>query len=178
MQGAPDSHTPILVLVAAASENHVIGLAGGMPWSLPRDLAHFKSTTIGHAVIMGRRTFDEIQRPLPGRLNIVVTRQPEWSRPGVETAENLDAAIQIAEHAAPGDTHMIIGGGQIYRLALPRAQRIELTRIHAHIEGDTSFPELGDEWTLQRRVDHPADERNAHAISFLSYRRSPVSNPD
>lgn len=142
-----------------------------MPWSLPRDLAHFKRITMGHAIIMGRRTFDEIRKPLPGRLNIIITRDPVWSAPGVERAENLDDAIAIAERASPGDTHMIVGGGQIYRLALPRAQRIELTRIHAEIEGDTTFPELGEAWELVSSERHEADEANPHAMSFQSYRR-------
>lgn len=163
---------PTLVLVAAVSENGVIGADGGLPWSLPRDLAHFKAVTMGHAVIMGRRTFDEIKKPLPGRLNIVITRRPDWSHPGVEPARSLAEAIEIAERAAPGDTHMIIGGGQIYRLALPLAQRVELTRIHAHIPGDTTFPDLDDAWTLTHHERHEPDATNAYPMSFLSYARS------
>lgn len=173
MQDSPDPHPhrPTLVLVAAASENNVIGVGGGLPWSLPRDLAHFKRVTLGHAVIMGRKTFDEIRKPLPGRLNIVVTRQTGWSAPGVETALDLGAAIAIAERASPGDTHMVIGGGQIYRLAVPMADRIELTRVHARVEGDTTFPDLDETWELTAQIDHAPDESNPLGMSFLSYQR-------
>ncbi len=165
----PKPPRPILVLVAAASENNVIGLDGSLPWSLPRDLAHFKRITLGHSVIMGRKTFDEIGKPLPGRLNIVITRQPDWASPGVETAQTLEGAIELAELASPGDTHMVIGGGQIYRLALPLAHRIELTRVHTRAQGDTTFPDLDERWRLIDRIDHEPDESNAHALSFLSY---------
>lgn len=168
----PGPDRPTLVLVAAATENNVIGLDGDLPWSLPRDLAHFRRVTWGHAIIMGRRTFDQVGKALPGRLNIVVTRQTDWSRPETRVAHTLDEAIRIAEDANPGDTHMVIGGGEIYRLALPLAQAIELTRIHTRLEGDTTFPELDDRWVLERREDHEADEANPHAMSFLRYRRS------
>ena len=168
---APQSH-PILVLVAAASENNVIGLDGDLPWTLPRDLAHFKRVTWGHAIIMGRRTFDQVGKALPGRLNIVITRQRDWSRPDTRVAHALEDAVRIAEEANPGDTHMIIGGGEIYRLALPLAHAVELTRVHARVEGDTTFPELGEDWVLERREDHGPDEANPLAMSFLRFVRA------
>lgn len=169
------SPTPGVVLVAAAAENNVIGRDGGLPWHLPDDLAHFKRITLGHAVIMGRATFEESGRPLPGRTNIVLTTRRDWRPEGVQIARSLDEAFAIADRTHPGRDRMVIGGGHVYRLALPRATRIELTRIHAVIEGDTTFPELDGSWLEVARTDHPADARHAHAFSFLTYARRPRS---
>ncbi len=165
--------TPGVVLVAAAAENNVIGRDGGLPWRLPDDLAHFKRLTMGHAIIMGRATYDETGRPLPGRTNIVLTSREGWRPEGVEIARSLDDAFAIADAAHPGMDRMVIGGGQIYRLALPRATRIELTRVHAEIDGDTTFPELDDGWVQTARSHHPADDRHAHAFTFLTLVRRP-----
>ncbi len=126
-----------IVLVAAVAENGVIGQGGVMPWHLPADLAHFKRVTWGHPILMGRRTFEAIGRALPGRRNIVLTRDPDFSAPGIETASSLEQALERIGEAAQV---MVIGGAELYRIALPLAQRIYLTRIHASPEGDTFFP--------------------------------------
>ena len=148
MSDAPQS----VVLVAAVAENGVIGAGGELPWHLPDDLAHFKQVTTGNVVVMGRKTFESIGRPLPRRTNIVVTRQPDWSADGVVTASSLTEALDLAEEY-DGDA-MVIGGGQIYALAMPLADRQVLTEVHATPEGDAYYPAFDrDEWTETRRVE-------------------------
>ncbi len=140
-----------VVLVAAVAENGVIGAAGGIPWHLPEDFAHFKAVTVGHTLVMGRATYDSIGRPLPGRSTIVVTRDPAWSAAaGVLVAHSFeDALAQAAD--LPGDV-MVAGGAQVYALALPRATHQVLTEVHARPEGDTFYPEWNrDEWVETRR---------------------------
>lgn len=154
------------------SLNRVIGKDGGLPWSLPDDMAHFKRTTTGHPVIMGRRTFETDSGVLPKRLNIVVTRDESWSAEGVLTANSVDAARDLAQQHEPEKDAFVIGGGVIYELALPLADRIELTVIHALIDGDTRFPDYPrSDWRLDRAEHHPADDRHAHAMTFLSLSR-------
>lgn len=126
-------------LIAAVARNGVIGRDGGMPWHLPDELAHFKATTMGHTLVMGRRTFESIGRPLPGRRTVVVTRDPEWHSPGVETAHSFPEALSLA---GPGDEVFVAGGAQVYAEALPYAQRLVLTEVDAEPEGDTWFPEV------------------------------------
>jgi len=157
-----------LTLVAAMARNRVIGHEGGMPWHLPADLKHFKAVTLGHPVVMGRRTFESIGRALPGRTNVVISRgQPELPE-GVVLAHSLDEALA---HLT-GQRVMVIGGGAIYREAIDRADRMELTLIDATVNGDTTFPEwsTGD-WQLEGMKARPADEKNRHALLFVSYRR-------
>ena len=158
-----------IVLVVAVARGGVIGADGALPWHLPADLAHFKRLTLGHAVIMGRATFESIGRPLPQRLNIVLTRQADYSPPGVEVVASLAAAY--ARAAVHGGPVMVIGGAEVFAQVLPDAQRIELTEVHADLPGDTHFPPLGADWHEVVREDHPADARNAHAYSFVTYRR-------
>lgn len=150
-----------VTLVAAMGRNRVIGADGGMPWHLPDDLKHFKAVTLGTTMIMGRRTFDSIGRPLPGRRTIVVTRDAGWQRDGVDTAHSLGAALAYA-----GDVRVsICGGGQIYAQALSLADRMELTFIDVEPEGDTLFPEWGDaEWREVAR-----DERDG--FDFVTFER-------
>lgn len=158
-----------LVIISAISLNRVIGRGGGLPWRLPDDTAHFKRTTMGAAVIMGRRTFESDSGVLPGRLNIVVTRDRGWGADGVETAPSVEAAGELARAQRPGTDAFVIGGGEIYALALPIAERLELTVVHAVVEGDTRFPAYGrGAFELTRAVFHPADERHAFAMTFLS----------
>lgn len=160
-----------VALIAALTENGCIGRDGGMPWHLPDDLRHFKALTLGHPVIMGRRTFDEVGRPLPGRRNVVVTRQPDWAADGVETADSLEAAVNLV---AGVDELWIIGGAQIYALALEAGivDRLELTRIHAEIDGDTFFPPYDPAaWECTAVERREADDAHAHAFSFETYRR-------
>lgn len=162
-----------VVLVVAVADNGVIGHNGKMPWHLPADLRHFKQVTMGRPVIMGRKTFVSIGRPLPGRHNIVLTRSSGWAAEGATVVPDMPAAILAAEQGPQGDAGeiMVIGGAQIYALARPLATRIELTQIHIRPEGDTFF-ETPDpaEWRETAWEDHPADG-TAPAHSFLSYVR-------
>ncbi len=155
----------MLSLVVAAGENNEIGKSGRMPWHLPADLKHFKALTLGKPVIMGRKTFEAIGKPLPGRRNIVVSRRPGYNAPGCKVTPSFtDALVQAAGVAEI----MVIGGGEIYREALPRAQRIYLTRVHAHFDADTFFPAIEPmSWREVSREDHPADVQNTHAYSFV-----------
>ncbi|MFQ3595623.1 MAG: dihydrofolate reductase [Sphingomonadaceae bacterium] len=142
---------PEIVLVVAAAENGVIGRNGAMPWHLPEDLRRFKRMTVGHAVLMGRKTFEAIGRPLPGRHNIVLTRDSSWKAEGVTAAANLAEAIAAAglDPRTRADPFFVIGGGAIYALCQPIATRVELTRVHQTPAGDTHFPPLdAREWSL------------------------------
>ena len=139
-----------VVLVAAVADNGVIGVGGELPWHLPEDMAHFKQVTTGHVVIMGRKTFESIGRPLPRRTNIVVSRQPGWSADGVLAAASLTEALELAEQH-DGDA-MVIGGAQIYALALPLADEQVLTEVHQEPEGDVLYPAFDRaEWEETRR---------------------------
>ncbi len=137
-----------VALIYARAANGVIGQGGTMPWHLPEDLAHFKALTHGCPVVMGRKTWDSLParfRPLPGRANIVVTRQPDWQAEGAQRAASLDAALALAAHAS-APTVWVIGGAEIFAQALHRADRIEVTEIDRPFEGDTFAPVLGSEW--------------------------------
>jgi dihydrofolate reductase len=134
-------------MVVAVSENGVIGDAGGIPWHIPEDLKHFKRLTMGHAMVMGRKTYESIGRPLPGRRTIVVTRNRGFSASGCDVAGDLESAIRLAREGGD-DEPRIVGGGAIYREALPLATRIYLSRVHTDIPGDTTFPELSAEWRV------------------------------
>ena len=163
---------PRISLLVAATENGVIGRDKGMPWHLPDDLKHFKALTLAKPVLMGRKTFDGIGRPLPGRTNLVLTRTPGWSAPGVTVVADLDAAIRAAGSAPE---LVVAGGAQVYALALPRATRIHLTRIHAVIASDTWLPEIADsEWRETARELHPVDARHPYAMSFVTLERYPA----
>jgi dihydrofolate reductase len=142
-----------VVLVAAVADNGVIGVDGDLPWRLPPDLAHFKRTTLGHVVVMGRKTYESMGRPLPGRTNVVVTRQPSWSAEGVLVAASLDEAMALArEH--DGDV-MVIGGGEVYAQSLDLAHEVVLTEVHLAPEGDARFPALDPEvWREESREAH------------------------
>ena len=128
-----------VTLIAAVGRNGVIGADNDMPWHLPEDFAYFKRTTMGHPMVMGRKTFDSIGRVLPGRRTIVVTRQPDWSHPGVETAHSLADALALA---GPADEVFVCGGGQVYAEAMPFAQRLLITEVDQSPEGDVTFPEI------------------------------------
>jgi dihydrofolate reductase len=159
----------MLSLIVAISDNHVIGRDGQLPWHLSADLKRFKALTMGHHIVMGRKTFDSIGRLLPGRTSIVLTRQSDWSVEGVLTAANLEAAQTLA---GDDDEIFIIGGSQIYQLALPMVERLYVTQVHATVEGDTHFPAItDDDWQLQDQQDHQADEKNDHDYSFMIYHR-------
>lgn len=152
------------MIVAAVGRNGIIGANGDLPWRIPEDLARFKKLTMGHALVMGRATFESIGRPLPGRTNIVLTRRPHWSHEGVEVAASLDEAVAIA--SSRGQDVFVAGGAEVYRAALPIADRIELTEVDAEPEGDTSFPPV--DWSSWREVS-----RQAHpGFSFVTYERA------
>lgn len=160
-----------LSIIVAVAENGVIGRGNELPWRLSDDLRRFKRLTMGHAVIMGRKTWESIARPLPGRRMIVVTRQPDYVAAGVELAPNLPAACGLASARAEEEA-FIIGGAEIYRQALPLADRLYLTRIHATVEGDKFFPDYdANEWRLVSAEHAPADDKNEHATTFEIYER-------
>jgi dihydrofolate reductase len=139
-----------IVLVAAYADNRVIGDRGTIPWHLPEDLAHFKATTLGHTLVMGRATYDSIGRPLPGRTTVVLTRDPDWSADGVLVAHSLDEALAVAARQ-PGDT-VVAGGSQVYEQALPLATHQVLTLVHLSPAGDARYPEFDeDAWVETRR---------------------------
>lgn len=158
-----------VALVAAVATNGVIGRGGALPWHLPDDLKHFKAVTIGKPILMGRRTFASIGRALPGRRNLVLTHAERAPVAGVELVRSLDEAI---ERCKDTDELCVIGGAEIYRLALPRADRIYLTRVHADIDGDVLFPQMDlSAWHELERSEHPPDARHEYAMSFLTYER-------
>lgn len=163
-----------LAMIAALADNHVIGLDNRMPWHLPADLKHFKAMTLGKPIIMGRKTWDSLGRPLPGRLNLVVSRQPDLQLEGAETFTDLDSALTRAEQWAREqgvDELMLIGGAQLYAQSLPQAQRLYLTRIEASPEGDAFFPDYDQaEWERIDSQAHPA-EGDSPAYRFETWQR-------
>ncbi len=159
----------IVSLIVAVAENGVIGRAGKLPWHLPEDLKRFKRLTVGHPVIMGRKTWESIGRPLPGRRNLVVSRTPGYAAEGAEVFASLDEALAAA---AGEDEVFVIGGAALYAEAMPRADRLYLTRVHATVEGDVTFPGLDPAaWTLVSEDRREADARHDHAFSFRVYER-------
>ena len=158
-------------LIVAASENNVIGKDNDLLWSLPDDLQFFKETTEGHPIILGRKNYEAIGRALPNRRNIIVSRQEDLEVDGCEVTSSVEEAIELAKETE-NEEIFITGGGEIYRRALPLANRIYLTRVHAEIEGDVFFPELSEEeWEEVDRKEHPADEKHEYAFTFLIYDR-------
>ena len=163
-------------IVAARSENDIIGRGPDIPWHLPADLKHFKKLTTGHTIVMGRKTFDTIGRALPNRRTIVITRNTDFDNPDVTAASSLEEALRVAAqdpYERDGQVDIfIVGGGEIYKHALPRAATMFLTRVHAMIEGDVRFPEFGDEeWQCVSSERHPADEKNAFDYTFEVWER-------
>lgn len=159
----------MLSIIVAVADNGVIGSGNQLPWRLPDDLKRFKALSLGKPIVMGRKTFDSIGRPLPGRLNIVISRQPGLEIPGCRVVTSIDEALAAAE---PAPEIVIVGGADIYRQILPRVQTIHLTRVHAEVPGDAVFPELQErEWREVAKEYHPADERHAHAFTFSTLER-------
>ncbi|MFD3331982.1 dihydrofolate reductase [Streptomyces sp. NPDC058700] len=154
-------------LIWAQTREGVIGAANAIPWRLPEDMAHFKATTLGHPVIMGRRTWDSLParfRPLSGRRNIVVTRDPHWTAEGAERAESIETALRLTTEPAGATTTWVIGGGEIYRAALPHATALSVTEVDTPITGDTYAPPLDPTWQLT------ADTDWQHSTTTLRYR--------
>jgi dihydrofolate reductase len=155
-----------LFLVVAAATNGTIGAKGTLPWHIPADLRRFKTLTMGLPMVMGRKTFDSLPGVLPGRRHIVVTRDPDWQAEGAETATSLEQALVLAN----GPKVAVIGGAQIFALALPLATRIELTEVHADVAGDTAMPALGEGWREIFREEHPAEGARP-AFAFVTLRK-------
>ena len=163
-----------VAIVVAMAENRVIGRDGGLPWRLPADMARFRSLTMGKPIVMGRRTHESIGRALDGRRNIVVTRRPGYRSPGCMVAPSFEAALDAAlDTPASGAAKVaVIGGASIYERALPVADRIHLTVVHASIDGDVRFPELEPgTWREVAREERGADERNRYDLSFVELAR-------
>jgi dihydrofolate reductase len=161
--------TPRLTLIVARARNGVIGANGGLPWRLPEDLAFFKRTTMGHPIVMGRKTWESIGRPLPGRRSIVVTRDRSYAAAGAEVAHSLDEAIALCRGR---EELFVIGGAQLYAEALSHADRLLLTEIDADFEGDTVLPApSADVWREAGREHHPHTEARAYGFDFVDYRR-------
>jgi len=160
-----------LSLVWAMAKNRVIGRNNSLPWYLPEDLKYFKRITLGKPVIMGRKTYESIGKPLPGRTNVVVTRNTDWQAEGVEVVDSLEAARALCESIAEIDgceEAMVIGGAEIYKQALPLADKLYLTEVHAEVDGDTTFPEFDrDAWQEVAREDFAAAGPNPYDYSFL-----------
>lgn len=165
---------PPIALIVAAADNDVIGRDNALPWHLPADLKHFKRITMGKPIIMGRRTFDSIGRPLPGRSNIVISRRSDYAAEGVHCVTSLGTAIELAQDVARADGSeelVIIGGAQIYALAMPLASRLYLTRVHTQPAGDAFLSGIDwAEWEELSRVENPATDDNP-AHTFLEYTR-------
>ncbi|WP_319379870.1 type 3 dihydrofolate reductase [Thiomicrorhabdus sp.] len=159
-----------IAMIAAMTDERVIGLDNDMPWHLPDDLRHFKAKTTGKPVIMGRKTFESIgSRPLPNRPNIVISRNTELQLDGVEVFSSVDDALQSLGEV---EEAIIMGGGQLYAQMLPRADRLYLTLIHAQIDGDTHFPDWrAFPWREIERENHPVDERHRYAFDFVTLDR-------
>lgn len=158
----------MLSIIVAADRNNVIGKDNALIWHLPNDLRYFKEKTTGHAIIMGRRTFDSVGKPLPNRRNIIITRNPGFKAEGCEVVTSLEAALTLLN---PDMENFIVGGEEIYRQALPLADRVYLTRIDHEFEGDRHFPELGQEWKLTDSQEGIVDDKNPFAHSFLIFNR-------
>jgi dihydrofolate reductase len=169
-----ERHIPLLLVVAVA-ENGVIGRSGGLPWRLKSDLAHFRALTWGKPVVMGRRTFASIPKPLKGRTTIVVSRDPAFAAPGIVVAPTLDAVLATARGDAlrrGADAIAIVGGQAIFARMLPMADRLEITEVHAQPQGDTFFPPIDpDLWREVGRLAHPAGPEDDASFTFVTYER-------
>lgn len=156
-------------MIAAAAENNALGKNNDLLWHLPDDFKRFKQMTTNHYIIMGRKTFESFPRPLPNRTHVVITRQPEYYYENVIVVEGLAEALACVPD---GGDSFIIGGGEIYKLALPFVDKIELTRIHAQFEADTYFPELDSkEWELTDKQYHPKDDKHLYDFTYETYER-------
>ncbi len=161
----------IRAIIAAVADNGVIGRDNDLAWHLPADLRHFKKTTSGHYIVMGRKTFETLGKPLPNRTNIIITRNPDYRQEGAVVVHSLEEALGFAEKKGQ-EKVFILGGGEIYRQAMVLADRMYITEVHGTFEGDTFFPEIDPEvWREEHREDHPADEKNKYAYSFVEYTR-------
>jgi dihydrofolate reductase len=163
---------PLITLIVAVADSGVIGRENALPWHLPEDLRRFKRLTLGKPVVMGRRTFESIGKPLPGRRNIVLTRDTNYRHEGIDVVHGADQALGAASGAAEV---MVIGGADLFRVFLPMAGRVHLTRVHADIAGDVIWTPLDvRQWRRVQCESHPADERHAHPMTFEVWERTPA----
>ncbi len=158
----------IISMIAAMANDRIIGKDNQMPWHLPADFAWFKRCTLGKPVVMGRKTYESIGRPLPGRQNIVISRDSSLLIEGVDVVTSIEAAI---EKAGEVDEVMIIGGGSVYQACLPKAERLYVTHIDADLDGDTQFPDWGEGWQEIAQESYSADEKNAYDMKFVVLER-------
>ena len=158
-----------LSIIVAMTADRVIGRDNQLPWHLPADLKHFKQLTTGKPILMGRKTWESIGRPLPERTNIVITRDTGYTAAGCVVVHSLEAALRAAKH---NQEIMVIGGSELYCQVLPEVSTIYLTQVHADVEGDAIFPEIdAREWREVERIDCESDEKNSHAYSFVTLER-------
>lgn len=159
----------VITLIVAKDENGVIGHQGRLPWRLPADMKYFKTVTMGKPLIMGRHTYESIGKPLPGRTNIVVTKDAGYQAPGCLVVHSVEEALTVVvDHPEV----MVMGGATLYEQLLPRASKIYVTEVHAQVAGETYFPAFNiDEWREVSRSDHPADDNNPYAYSFVVLER-------
>ncbi|MEG9329032.1 dihydrofolate reductase [Salinimicrobium catena] len=159
-----------LTMIAAAGENNALGKDNDLVWHLPDDFKRFKKLTTGHHIIMGRKTFETFPKPLPNRTHIVITRKKDYQKEGAIVVHSLEEALKLAKD---DPQPFIIGGGEIYELALPEADKIELTRVHGTFEADAFFPEIDENnWELVESSFHPTDENHDYSFTYLTYRRA------
>jgi len=160
-----------ITLVVAASENNAIGLNNQLLWHLPKDMRFFKNTTWGMPILMGRKTFESMgSKPLNGRLNIIITRNKNWISEDVMVVHTMEEATALATKFSYNEL-LVIGGGEIYKMALPMAQKIWLTRVHTTIEGDVYFPKLNAEWEMVSSTQNAADEKHIFSFDFECWKR-------
>ena len=159
-----------VTLIAAAAENNELGKDKDLVWHLPDDFRRFKNLTTGHYIIMGRKTFETFPKPLPNRTHVVITRKKDYNPDAAIVVHSLEKALEIsAEDPQP----FVIGGGEIYKMAMSKADKIELTRVHGEFEADTFFPEIDEkEWRLVSSTFHPKDEKHDYAFTYLTYERA------
>ncbi|WP_339702930.1 dihydrofolate reductase [uncultured Marixanthomonas sp.] len=159
----------MITLIAAAGENNELGKDNDLVWHLPDDFKRFKKFTTGHHIIMGRKTFESFPKPLPNRTHLVITRDKEYQKKGAIVVHSLDEALLKSHNDSQP---FVIGGGEIYKLAIDTADKIELTRVHGTFEADTYFPEIDmDKWQLISEVKHEKDEKHNYSFSYLTYER-------
>lgn len=160
---------PEVTLIAAAAENNALGKDKDLVWHLPDDFKRFKNLTSGHYIIMGRKTFETFPKPLPNRTHVVITRKKDYNPDAAIVVHSLEKALEVsAEDPQP----FVIGGGEIYEMAMSKGDKIELTRVHGEFEADTFFPEIDEkEWRLVSSTFHPKDEKHDYAFTYLTYER-------
>lgn len=162
-----------VTMIAAMAHNHVIGINNELPWRLPAEMAHFRRSTIGKAVLMGRKTFQSLGRPLKDRRNIVLTRNPEWSAEGCEAVHTVEEALSLLDGQAEAEELVVIGGEEVYKQFLAYADKLLLTEVDAVVEGDAYFPDFNDkEWKLVSEESYESDEKNSYSFRICTYLRN------